>query len=349
MITKLQVKSELRKLGLVGEKFKIKDVRNAIGKIARADAVEDYLREIKDKPQNAGRNLTRLAAQDPDTPPEVLSLLARYSDIIVKEHVALNRSTPPEILEFLFHSCPKVFLALAQNPSSPPSVLSGLAKKQGWWQNYVAGNPSTPPETLALLAKHKDEKVRKWVAKNDNTPPETLGDMLEDDNDVVRSSAKKNANTPLAPLQKAVLQKPEISKLDMAIFEYLYDKSDANPIRFQRTMRDIFSHQHVVRLQESLGVVSAIGVAKAMIDSIKERMSRAPDSFYNMQNFDLNSVILEHLYNQSEGDLTKFVSLLRKLFTAQLIVNLQLRLGVVSPIGIAKLAIDSIKKKGGLK
>jgi len=105
-------------------------------------------------------------AENPSTPPEILSQLSKDEDATVRRFVAMNSSTPPEIL----------------------SQLSKDEDASVRW--YVAGNPSTPPEILSQLSKDKDTGIRCNVAKNPSTPPEirdqiessTLNEWLESHN-----------------------------------------------------------------------------------------------------------------------------------------------------------------------
>jgi hypothetical protein len=83
-----------------------------------------------------------------DLSPEVLAILAKDKDKLVKRNVAGNTSTPPE-------------------------MLATLAKDEDEYVRWhVASNPSTPPEMLAILAGDKVKHVRLYVALNTSTPPE---------------------------------------------------------------------------------------------------------------------------------------------------------------------------------
>jgi hypothetical protein len=81
-------------------------------------------------------------ANNPNTPPETLTILARDEDWRVRYGVACNPNTPPETLTIL-----------ARDGDS--YVRHGVAK-----------NPNTPPETLTILARDVDCLVRYGVACN---------------------------------------------------------------------------------------------------------------------------------------------------------------------------------------
>ncbi len=83
-------------------------------------------------------------AENPNTPPEILTILARDKDWDVRYEVAWNPNTPPEILTI-------------------------LARDESVGVRYgVANNPNTPPEALTILARDKDEYVRGRAAENPN-------------------------------------------------------------------------------------------------------------------------------------------------------------------------------------
>lgn len=98
-------------------------------------------------------------AEDPDTSPDILILLAEDKNDIVRFHVARNSNTPLEILTNLAKDS-RINGAVAENPNTPPELLIQLASSKSSITRYmVARNLKTPPETLAILAKDEDNVV----------------------------------------------------------------------------------------------------------------------------------------------------------------------------------------------
>jgi hypothetical protein len=115
-----------------------------------------------------------------------------------KEHLAENRSTPPEVLTQLSKDeDPNVRYGVAYNPNTPPEVLTQLSKdKDSDIRWNVAHNPNTPPEVLTQLSKDKDEEVRWAVAGISKTPPEVLTQLSKDNDPNIRLNVAHNLNTP---------------------------------------------------------------------------------------------------------------------------------------------------------
>jgi hypothetical protein len=109
-------------------------------------------------------------ARNPNTPPEVLTILARDEDYWVR-------------------------CGVARSPNTPPETLTILARDKDWGVRCgVAWNPNTPPEILTFLARDEDWNVRCRVAENPNTPPEILTVLAQDEDWCVRTSAQRNPN-----------------------------------------------------------------------------------------------------------------------------------------------------------
>jgi len=90
---------------------------------------------------------------------------------------------------------------MALNPSTPPEVLLILGNRgtesDGYVRKAVASNPNTPEDTLRLLGNQKTESewtVRVAVASNPHTPEDTLQRMsnaqTEPDEDVREAAMK---------------------------------------------------------------------------------------------------------------------------------------------------------------
>jgi len=89
-------------------------------------------------------------ADNPNTPPEILTVLASDEDWGVRYRVAQNPNTPPEIL----------------------TILARDKDEDVRWG--VAQNPNTPPEILTILARDENENVRGYVTRNPNATKEVV-------------------------------------------------------------------------------------------------------------------------------------------------------------------------------
>lgn len=67
------------------------------------------------------------AAQNPNTPPDVLAKLANDTDEWVRCAVACNENAPKDLLASLANNTPWVRAAVANNPSTPHDVLVKLS------------------------------------------------------------------------------------------------------------------------------------------------------------------------------------------------------------------------------
>jgi len=115
-------------------------------------------------------------ARNPNTPPEILTILARDENLNVRWRVARNPNTPPEILTILAQDKDEyVRWNVAQNPNTPPEILTTLARDEvSSVRRGVAQNPNTPPEILTILARDEDADVRCRVADNPNATREVI-------------------------------------------------------------------------------------------------------------------------------------------------------------------------------
>ena len=120
------------------------------------------------------------------------------SDWEVRAKVAENPNTPADVLtELAKDSDWHVRSNAAGNPATPADVLTELAKDSDWHvRRSAAGNPATPADVLTELAKDSDWHVRISVAGNPNTPADVLTELAKDSDCVVRSNAARNPNKP---------------------------------------------------------------------------------------------------------------------------------------------------------
>ena len=105
-------------------------------------------------------------AQSPNTPPQVLGILAKDKDRVVR------RGVPG-------------------NPNTSIQALDILAKDEDWGvRREVAENPNTPSQVLDILAKDKDWVVRYKVAKHSkNITIDQLLILGQDEDEEVRQAA----------------------------------------------------------------------------------------------------------------------------------------------------------------
>lgn len=156
-------------------------------------------------------------AQNPNTPMEILEVLARDGSPKIREAVAYNPSTPEYLLARLSQDMEvAIRQAVASNHNTGGRVLEMLAK-DGLCSTFVAQNPNSSPETLKylmglsgfnwLLLAHPNtslemreqllislarsyiESERLYAAKHPNTPTQTLIELARDRNQEIRSAA----------------------------------------------------------------------------------------------------------------------------------------------------------------
>jgi hypothetical protein len=138
--------------------------------------------------------------------PDVLKELAEDKEEWVRERVAENKKTPPEILLTLATKGGDenvgVQEAALKNPNLPVSYIKQLLSSpmtnshKHWIKNALARNISTPPEALADMAKTGTSTIRLGVAENESTPPEVLSFLAKDyQEEQVRNMVALNPNT----------------------------------------------------------------------------------------------------------------------------------------------------------
>jgi hypothetical protein len=93
-----------------------------------------------------------------------------------RKDLAENPNTPPEILSILARDTHwNVRCEVAKNPNTPPETLTILARdKDVYVRRRVANNPNTPPEILTILAQDMDCIVRWGVERNPNYNQEVV-------------------------------------------------------------------------------------------------------------------------------------------------------------------------------
>ena len=129
-------------------------------------------------------------AENEQTPPEILDEIAdgEYPYRLIL--VGGNRSAWPETLRRIALEDEDAASAVAENPSAPQDLLVELSTRKNPDYIYeLASNPSTPKEILASFMKHHFSSIRLSLAKNPSTPIETILELSEDGDERVREAA----------------------------------------------------------------------------------------------------------------------------------------------------------------
>ena len=122
--------------------------------------------------------------------------------------VALNPSTPSELLHWLFENTQKfgILSAIAENPNTPADDLTELSKHRDInVRAHAASNPSTPKhERLAqILLDAEDQFTRRELALC-SRDPEILRKLATDPSAHVREGVTLNRRTPADVLKLLV-------------------------------------------------------------------------------------------------------------------------------------------------
>lgn len=181
-------------------RFRIK----ILERLAREPSLEPRLQmaELADAPLAILEQLAgdlelpvRLAVQyNPNCPTE---LILRVES---QHNAAQDWNTDPQQLAILAESSwPWVRLAVAQNPYAPPEMLIKLAgDAYEKIQLAVARNPASPEGAIAILANHPENSIREAVAKHPNASESTLLQLLPSYSNVI---INRN-NLPISVLEQ---------------------------------------------------------------------------------------------------------------------------------------------------
>ena len=101
------------------------------------------------------------------------------AETFLKKAIALSKSTPTEVLEYLSNSdIPSIRKAVAKNPNTSKAVLEKLSKDPILdVQLGVASNENTSKSALNHLADSPEVTIRSKVASNKNASPSTLAKL----------------------------------------------------------------------------------------------------------------------------------------------------------------------------
>src|SRR5207237_932443 len=105
----------------------------------------------------------------------------------IRRIIAGNPNTPPSVLSYLSKdSDPDVHTPIAENPNSPLGTLERLARcKSAKVRAAVAENVNVSPDILTVLEADRDDDVRYSLAENPHLPEELLVALTEDSNPYV--------------------------------------------------------------------------------------------------------------------------------------------------------------------
>lgn len=132
--------------------------------------------------------------------PKLLASLAQDSDWRVREQVAWNKSTPPEVLKSLLFDENSIRLGLANNTKSPEDLLMALANDgEDRVRDAVGRNSAATPKVLSVLVNLKDEDnvfIRRAIVNHPNVTPDILKRLAEDSSMLVRLSVANDQDVP---------------------------------------------------------------------------------------------------------------------------------------------------------
>lgn len=176
-------------------------------------------------------------ASNLDTPPEILTRLAKEDSPAIQSAISHNPNTPETVRETLQNqddfisqvSCDfKAVETLARNPNTAPELLLKIASEShdymacifavrnpnfpseslmGFCDKYpssVAQNSNAPADVLSYIFSHypRDTYVRHCLAENKNTPVKILKRLAKSADYQTRENVGRNPNTPLSTLQQ---------------------------------------------------------------------------------------------------------------------------------------------------
>ena len=129
---------------------------------------------------------------------EALAVLADDPQWVVRQAVAYNVQTPPEVLDRLAGDCcDEVRAGVAYNTSATSAALSALARDEFLWARvHLAVNESVPIDLLVVLAADEDSYVRGDAARNPAMPLAQLNRLATDEFWEVRAGVALNSKAP---------------------------------------------------------------------------------------------------------------------------------------------------------
>lgn len=183
-------------------------------------------------------------AEFPETPPQVLEILAGDVELPIRMAAQSNPTTPQELIELMEEQ-----LAVAKDWNTDSEQLATLGESR--WDLIrlaVAQNPATSVETLMQLAGDGVFKIKLAVAKNPQTPANVLTVLMENSHTQIKSAVANHPNVTeeilhkLFPIHKSVLT--ETDNLPASILELFFGEfATDDPIWKQGELQNLLLKQ----------------------------------------------------------------------------------------------------------
>jgi hypothetical protein len=202
---------------IVGMKVKSLDFNSLVEEVTSDSISFERLQELSEK----NIELARLIANNPASPPQLLTSMARRRDKVILHHVTTNPNTPTEVLFKLARRFPEQFLKnpilsllLLENPNffhemplnTLESVRDYILDKcycRDLQQSKACSSFVLVPDfILQQLIKYKNDLFRGSIAKHPNTPLPFLEQLAVDSYYCSRYFVALNLNTPVYLLEK---------------------------------------------------------------------------------------------------------------------------------------------------
>jgi hypothetical protein len=162
-------------------------------------------------------------ALDENTPTERLREISRKGNKGIRNAIARNPNTPPDILVEYFYEFPNHVL-------HNPALELILLENPDFFNELVSNNPFVFNDELPLFfvewaSRHPKESIRESVASSNQTPRHLLADLAADKNDDVRQKVAENHKTPSHSLAQLATDKN--NNIRIAVAENPYTSSES--------------------------------------------------------------------------------------------------------------------------
>lgn len=167
-------------------------------------------------------------ALNPNTSGNRLRELSKSLDRVIRQAVAQNPNTPPDILVRLFNRFP---LQVLHNPVLNLILLErpNFFEEIYYAHKLVFHQNKLPDFFLKWAILHPNESIRSTVASSPNTPQNYLEQLSEDKQSFVRLQVAANYNSPVHVLTKLAQDRDKLVRQSVAqnphvsgkILEYL--------------------------------------------------------------------------------------------------------------------------------
>ncbi len=148
-------------------------------------------------------------AQDSNTPPECLEILANDPDLEVRSWVAANPNTPVGSLEKLARDeIRQVTREVAANPNTSKALLEEMITfDHQEFRSFATKNPNVTPEILAKLTHDPAPAIRNAAAASPAATPNLLEQFANEGDVNVCDAIARNPKAPLAVLKQLAQDK----------------------------------------------------------------------------------------------------------------------------------------------